>query len=216
MIIAHLGCTPVIDPDAWVAPDATVCGDVTISAGARIMHGARVIAEGGAIAIGRSTIVMENAVVRSTTDHDCFIADHVLVGPKLVFGLRNRMSPAIRGGLSMHPEPSPQRPEAVRGCGGPGDHQQGPEVGPWCGEPHRRRVAQTCGVDEGTGCCRQDQNPEQLRRDCADTIRDDVLQHEQDRRENDEEDEDAQCGHIEHSCHPDQSDDPERDRMSAP
>jgi carbonic anhydrase/acetyltransferase-like protein (isoleucine patch superfamily) len=81
MIIAHLGRTPVIDPDAWVAPDATVCGDVTIAAGARIMHGARVIAEGGAIAIGRSSIVMENAVVRSTTDHDCFIADHVLVGP---------------------------------------------------------------------------------------------------------------------------------------
>jgi carbonic anhydrase/acetyltransferase-like protein (isoleucine patch superfamily) len=81
MIITHLGLAPVIDPDAWVAPDATVCGNVTIAPGARIMHGARVIAEGGAIRIGRSSVVLENAVIRSTADHDCIIADHVLVGP---------------------------------------------------------------------------------------------------------------------------------------
>jgi carbonic anhydrase/acetyltransferase-like protein (isoleucine patch superfamily) len=81
MIISHLGRTPVIDPEAWVAPDATVCGDVTIAAGARVMHGARIIAEGGAIVIGRSSIVLENAVIRATADHDCTIGDHVLIGP---------------------------------------------------------------------------------------------------------------------------------------
>ena len=81
MLIAHDQKKPQVHPEAYVAPDATVCGDVAIDAGARIMHGARIVAEGGRIEIGRDTIVMQNAVVRSTATHDCLIAENVLIGP---------------------------------------------------------------------------------------------------------------------------------------
>jgi carbonic anhydrase/acetyltransferase-like protein (isoleucine patch superfamily) len=82
MIISYEEQSPSIDPDAWVAQDATVCGNVTIDAGSRIMHGARLVAEaGGSIRIGRNCIVLENAVIRATSRHDCCIGDHCIVGP---------------------------------------------------------------------------------------------------------------------------------------
>ncbi|GGB06531.1 hypothetical protein GCM10011491_38310 [Brucella endophytica] len=82
MILSYEERSPSIDPDAWVAQDATVCGDVIIGAGSRIMHGARLVAEaGGSIRIGRNCIVLENAVIRATSRHDCSIGDHCLLGP---------------------------------------------------------------------------------------------------------------------------------------
>ncbi len=81
MIIEHLGISPIIHDTAFVAPDATVCGDVRIGPRARIMHGARIVAESGSIEIGERSIVMENAVVRATGDHDCAIGNRVLIGP---------------------------------------------------------------------------------------------------------------------------------------
>jgi carbonic anhydrase/acetyltransferase-like protein (isoleucine patch superfamily) len=81
MLLSHLGRTPQIEPGAYVAPTATVCGDVTIGPHCRIMHGASVVAEGGRIEIGACCIVMENAVVRSTTRHSTRIGRHCLIGP---------------------------------------------------------------------------------------------------------------------------------------
>lgn len=81
MLLTHLGHTPVIDPDAWVAPTATVCGKVRIGAGCRVMHGAQIIAEGSGIELGECVIVLENAVLRSTADHALSIGKHCLVGP---------------------------------------------------------------------------------------------------------------------------------------
>jgi carbonic anhydrase/acetyltransferase-like protein (isoleucine patch superfamily) len=81
MIITHAGKTPRIDPDAYVAPNAVICGDVAIGPGSRILFGAQVIAEGGAIEIGRECIVMENAVLRSTSRHSLSIGNNCLVGP---------------------------------------------------------------------------------------------------------------------------------------
>ena len=81
MLIRHLGESPQVHAEAWVAPDATVCGAVRIDAGSRVMHGARIVAEGGAIEIGATSIVMENAVVRSVEGHDCRVGSHVLIGP---------------------------------------------------------------------------------------------------------------------------------------
>jgi carbonic anhydrase/acetyltransferase-like protein (isoleucine patch superfamily) len=82
MRIRHASKQPVVDPTAWIAPDATLCGDVRIGAGARVMHGARIIAEaGGRIEVGRDCIVLENAVVRATARHNCFIGDFCLIGP---------------------------------------------------------------------------------------------------------------------------------------
>lgn len=81
MLLSHLGKAPNIHPTAWIAPSATVCGDVTIGANCRVMHGASVIAEGGSIAMGEHCIVLENAVIRSTSRHSCTIGDFCLVGP---------------------------------------------------------------------------------------------------------------------------------------
>lgn len=81
MLIEHLGKSPAVDPSAYVAPNAVLCGDVTIAPGVRIMFGAQVIAESGSIRIGRECIVMENAVLRSSTAHPLTIGDNCLIGP---------------------------------------------------------------------------------------------------------------------------------------
>ncbi len=81
MRITHSGKAPRIDSTAYVAPNAVVCGDVTVGPGCRILFGAQVIAEGGSIAIGRESIVMENAVLRSTTRHSLTVGNNCLIGP---------------------------------------------------------------------------------------------------------------------------------------
>jgi carbonic anhydrase/acetyltransferase-like protein (isoleucine patch superfamily) len=81
MLIKHLGKSPIVDPTAFVAPNAVVCGDVTIGPHVRIMFGAQVIAESGSISIGSECIVMENAVLRSSSAHSLTIGANCLVGP---------------------------------------------------------------------------------------------------------------------------------------
>lgn len=81
MMISYNNRAPVIHPTSWVAPDATICGDVTIGAYTRVMWGARVVAEGDQIEIGEYCIIMENAVLRSTTRHSLRIGNHCLIGP---------------------------------------------------------------------------------------------------------------------------------------
>jgi carbonic anhydrase/acetyltransferase-like protein (isoleucine patch superfamily) len=81
VLIKHAGTAPKVDATAYVAPNAVVCGNVTIGAGCRIMYGAQVIAESGSISIGRECIVMENAVLRSSTRHPLSIGNNCLVGP---------------------------------------------------------------------------------------------------------------------------------------
>jgi carbonic anhydrase/acetyltransferase-like protein (isoleucine patch superfamily) len=82
MILEHAGNQPNIHESAYVAPNAVVCGDVTVGANSRILFGAVLTAEGGPVVVGNSSIVMENAVVRSTRKHPVRIGDHVLVGPR--------------------------------------------------------------------------------------------------------------------------------------
>ena len=81
MILRHLGKSPRIHPEAYVAPTATVCGDVEIGKGARVLFGASIVAEGGSIRIGPHVIVLENAVIRSTPRFSTHIGAHVLIGP---------------------------------------------------------------------------------------------------------------------------------------
>lgn len=81
MIIKHLGKSPVIDESAYIAPNAVVCGGVKIGKNARVMFGASIIAEGGYIEIGDNCVILENTVLRSTTNHSLKIGDNVLVGP---------------------------------------------------------------------------------------------------------------------------------------
>ena len=81
MIVTHLGQSPRIDPNAYVAPNAVVCGDVSIGPDCRILFGAQIIAEGGSFEIGRECIVMENAVLRAGARHSLKIGNNCLIGP---------------------------------------------------------------------------------------------------------------------------------------
>lgn len=82
MLIAHEGKWPDVDALAYVAPNAVICGDVHIGPGCRILFGAQVIAEGESIRLGADCIVMENAVLRSTSRHALSIGSHCLIGPQ--------------------------------------------------------------------------------------------------------------------------------------
>ena len=81
LIPTHLGNVPRIHESAYVAQNAIVCGNVRIGRGSRIMFGACVIAEGKGIDIGENSIVMENAVVRSTLKQTTKIGSNCLIGP---------------------------------------------------------------------------------------------------------------------------------------
>jgi serine acetyltransferase len=81
MILSNGPKKPKIHSSAYVAPTATISGEVTIGQGCAILHGAAVIATGSPVTIGNDTVVMENAVVRSTERFPVKIGDGVLVGP---------------------------------------------------------------------------------------------------------------------------------------
>jgi carbonic anhydrase/acetyltransferase-like protein (isoleucine patch superfamily) len=81
MIITHDGKSPRVHRSAYVAPNALVCGDVVIGPGSRVLFGAQLVAEGRSIDIGSECIVMENAVLRSTSLHSLHIGNNCLVGP---------------------------------------------------------------------------------------------------------------------------------------
>ena len=81
MILAHNNKTPEIDPTAYVAPNAMISGDVTVGPHCKVMFGAQIIAEDGSIVIGENSVVLENAVLRSTGTHPLRIGKNCLVGP---------------------------------------------------------------------------------------------------------------------------------------
>jgi NDP-sugar pyrophosphorylase family protein len=57
---------PNIHASAYVAPTATISGDVTIEEGCAVLFGAVITAEGAPIVIGANSVVMENAVLKSS------------------------------------------------------------------------------------------------------------------------------------------------------
>ena len=81
MIAAFDKKVPCIHESAYIAPNAMVCGDVTVGPDARIMFGAQIIAAGKPITVGARSVVMENAVLRSTVDRALVIGRSCLVGP---------------------------------------------------------------------------------------------------------------------------------------
>jgi carbonic anhydrase/acetyltransferase-like protein (isoleucine patch superfamily) len=81
MLIKHLGKTPQIHPEAYIAPNAVICGDVVVESDCRILFGAQVIAEGGSIELRQQCIVMENAVLRASDRHPLSIGSNCLIGP---------------------------------------------------------------------------------------------------------------------------------------
>jgi carbonic anhydrase/acetyltransferase-like protein (isoleucine patch superfamily) len=79
--IRHLGGTPWVHADAYVAPTAVLSGQVSIGAGSCIMHGAVLAAEGGPVQVGAGCVIMENAVLRGTVPHPLLLGDRALAGP---------------------------------------------------------------------------------------------------------------------------------------
>lgn len=77
----HLGASPRVHPSAVIAPTAVISGDVEIGPDCQVLHGAVITAEGGTITLGESVIVMENALIRSTSANSVHIGAHTLVGP---------------------------------------------------------------------------------------------------------------------------------------
>lgn len=82
MLIEHQGKLPKVHETAYVAPTAVICGNVVVGAQCRIMFGAVIVAEGGKATLGDHCIVMENAVIRSSSRHSVKIGNHVLIGPR--------------------------------------------------------------------------------------------------------------------------------------
>lgn len=66
MIISSGTKKPNIHTSAYIAPSAVISGDVTIEEGCAILFGAVVTAEGAPITIAANSVVMENAVLKSS------------------------------------------------------------------------------------------------------------------------------------------------------
>ena len=66
MIVSSSAKKPSVHASAYVAPNAVVSGDVTIEEGCAVLFGAVITSEGAPVVIGANTVVMENAVLKSS------------------------------------------------------------------------------------------------------------------------------------------------------
>jgi carbonic anhydrase/acetyltransferase-like protein (isoleucine patch superfamily) len=85
MIISSRTKKPNIHATAYIAPTATISGDVTIDEGCAVLFGAIITAEGAPILIGANTVVMENAVLKSSggsaMQFPLSVGESCIVGP---------------------------------------------------------------------------------------------------------------------------------------
>ncbi len=85
MIVSSNAKKPKVHATAYVAPSAVVSGDVTIDEGAAILFGAVITSEGAPVEIGANTVIMENAVVKSSggsaMHFPVSIGESCIVGP---------------------------------------------------------------------------------------------------------------------------------------
>ncbi len=85
MIVSSGTKKPNIHAGAYVAPTATISGDVTIEEGCAVLFGAIISAEGAPIVIGANSVVMENAVIKSSggkvMQFPCSIGESCMIGP---------------------------------------------------------------------------------------------------------------------------------------
>jgi carbonic anhydrase/acetyltransferase-like protein (isoleucine patch superfamily) len=85
MIISSNTKKPKIHPSAYVAPNAVLSGDVTVEEDCAILHGAVLTAEGAPLVVGANSVVMENAVLRSSggsaIQFPLSIGESCIIGP---------------------------------------------------------------------------------------------------------------------------------------
>ena len=81
MLIEQGGTRPTVDESAYVAPTAVLSGNVTIGPNCSVLFGAVITADGSSVEIESDSVIMENAVIRSTPKQATRIGSQVLVGP---------------------------------------------------------------------------------------------------------------------------------------
>jgi len=85
MLISSGTKKPNVHASAYVAPTAVLSGDVTVEEGCAILYGAAITAEGAPITIGANSVVMENAVLRSSgggvMQFPLSIGESCIIGP---------------------------------------------------------------------------------------------------------------------------------------
>lgn len=81
MLVTHLGRTPKLGRNTWIAPNATVIGDVELGEDVSIWFGTVVRGDVHSIRIGDGTNIQDNSVVHVTTGkHATRIGRNVTVG----------------------------------------------------------------------------------------------------------------------------------------
>jgi carbonic anhydrase/acetyltransferase-like protein (isoleucine patch superfamily) len=85
MIVSSGTKKPNIHASAYIAPTATISGDVTVEEGCAVLFGAVISAEGAPVTIGANSVVMENAVVKSSggkvMQFPCSVGESCIIGP---------------------------------------------------------------------------------------------------------------------------------------
>ena len=86
VLVARSGISPSVAAAARIAPSAQLVGDVRVGAGCVIDYGAVVLCSGPPVVIGAGSVVMANAVIRSSGGSHrpgfaANIGEDVLVGP---------------------------------------------------------------------------------------------------------------------------------------
>lgn len=85
MIISSGTKKPNVHSSAYVAPTAVVSGDVTIEEGCAVLFGAVISAEGAPVVLGANSVVMENAVLKSSggsvMQFPLHVGESCIVGP---------------------------------------------------------------------------------------------------------------------------------------
>ncbi|GAC1394065.1 MAG: hypothetical protein NVSMB31_14090 [Vulcanimicrobiaceae bacterium] len=85
MIVSSGAKKPAVHASAYIAPNAVVSGDVTIEEGCAVLFGAVITAEGAPIVVGANTVVMENAVLKSSggsaIQFPLTIGESCIIGP---------------------------------------------------------------------------------------------------------------------------------------
>ena len=85
MIVSSSAKKPNVHASAYIAPNAVVSGDVTIEEGCAVLFGAVISAEGAPIVVGANSVIMENAVLKSSggtaIQFPLTIGESCIVGP---------------------------------------------------------------------------------------------------------------------------------------
>ena len=74
------GCSPQVDPTAWIAPTATVIGDVRLAAGASVWWNAVVRGDNDPIVIGENTNIQDGSVLHTDEGVPLTLGRDITVG----------------------------------------------------------------------------------------------------------------------------------------